>query len=464
MLETRRSTSKYSPNHVLPTLYSPDKLLFPLKLLDRVSNELKGYTWLLIGISLIAVVVSGIALYIIYAQTQAVTNLIASQSARLESISSHIASLKEEVSGIKENVSKLSTNIKGVQSRISELSSKLSLLSEKESSLEGKILDLEKKVEEAKYPITITDALGRSVTISHKPLRIVSTAPSITETLFMIGAGSQVVGVDQFSNYPPIVNELKKNGSLKVIGGFSTLNIEEILKLRPDLVITSTGVQEKYARELSDMGLTVIVMRTSSISDVFNDILTLGVVTGHPDKAVDVVNNMRETILETHEKVIAYLNTRGIKPVKVYYEIFPDYWTVGSGSYINDVIKLAGGENIFSNVTNAYFVASPEAILKDDPEIILTNYNYGQFGNPQELINHIISRQGWSNITAVKKGHIYVIQGTLEDIIDRPGPRVAIGVAALARIFYPQAFNLKGVPQTINDTVLESWGISLSAG
>jgi iron complex transport system substrate-binding protein len=429
-----------------------------------VSNELKGYALILVSISLIAVVISGIALYLIYAQTQTLTNLIAGESARLDSISSHITALKEEVGNIKENVSRLSSNIAGVQSRISELSSKLSLLGEKESSLEHKILDLEKKIEEAKYPITVTDALGRSVTISHKPVRIVSAAPSITETLFLIGAWNQVVGVDQFSNYPPIVNELKKNGTLAVIGGFATLNIEEILKIKPDLIITSTGVQEKYARELSDMGLTVIVMRTSSISDVFNDILTLGVITGHPEKAVDIVNSMRETIIETREKVTAYLNATGVEPVKVYYEIFPDYWTVGGGSYINDLIELAGGVNIFSNVTNAYFVTSPEAVLKNDPEIILTNYNYGQFGTPQELVNHIASRQGWSNITAVKNGHIYVIQGTLEDIIDRPGPRVAIGVEALARIFYPQAFNIEEIPQTINDTVLESWGINLSAG
>ena len=147
----------------------------------------------------------------------------------------------------------------------------------------------------------------------------------------------------------------------------------------------------------------------------------------------------------------------------MYYEIYPDYWTIGSGSFINDLLQLAGGVNIFSNVTRPYFVASPESIVKANPEVVLVNYNYGQFGPPSKLIQRLRSRPGWSNLTAFKEGKVYVISKGLEDIIDRPGPRAALAVDALAHILYPDAFGVK-VPEVINGTVLESWGVPTSLG
>jgi len=428
-----------------------------------------------LAISLIAVVLAGVAVYLLYAQTSQIHELLSKENEKLNQLSTDVNSLKGGVSEFKgtignfssalrlieKRVSSLEEIIKGISPKIANINESLQRIS---SRFNRSLSSLKELIQESKYPITLTDALGRTVTIPHRPLRIVSTAPAITEILFSIGAGKQVVGVDQFSNYPPVIKELKKNGTIKVVGGFSTLSLEAILKLKPDLVVTTAGVQEKYAKELIDMGLTVYVVKTASVADVFDDILVLGTITGNQDKAYELVEEMSHMILNVRERVIKYLNETGEKPLKVYYEIYPDYWTVGRSSFINDLISLAGGENIFENVTRPYFVASPESIVKGNPTVIIVNYNYGQFGTPQKLVERIASRSGWSNITAVKKKHVYVISGVLEDIMDRPGPRLVIGVEALARIFYPKAFGLKEVPMALNETVLKEWGLPLTMG
>ena len=427
-----------------------------------------------IGIGLIALIVSGVALYMLYAQSLEIRKLIHMQSAALSNLSSNVSKIREGVKNVSGGLKKFSSRVAAIDEKVQDLEAVLKNFRSELRTVKGNVSDLagsinesiaslKSMIQESRYPFSITDALGRSVTINHKPLRIVSTAPSVTEMLFLIGGGKQVVGVDQFSNYPPIVQQLRKNGTLKVVGGFSTLNIEAILKLKPDLVVMTSGVQLKYAKELSDMGVTVYVVKTETVSDIFEDVLTLGLITGHQDNAAKVVQDMSNIILNTRGKVLNYLNQTGGKEAKVYYEIYPDCWTIGSGSFINDLIQLAGGVNIFSNVTRPYFIASPESVVKANPGVILVNYNYGQFGPPNKLLQRLEKRPGWGNITAFENDRAYVISGLLEDIIDRPGPRVAIAIDALAHILYPQAFSVK-VPEVINESVLKAWGVPTSIG
>ncbi|RLG77494.1 MAG: hypothetical protein DRO10_04055 [Thermoprotei archaeon] len=410
-----------------------------------------------LGIALIALILAGVVLVFSYVQTQELRSLINSQQGKLEEIAEGVKSLGSRMNSSAEQISSL-------QERIDELSRRLADVESKFTDFNSSLTDLKKAIEESKFPVTVIDASGNAVTIPKKPERIVSGAPSITEILFSIGAGSSVVGVDQFSNYPPEVNDLVNNGSIRIIGGYATLNIEEILSLNPDLVLLDAGLQQKYAEKLSSMGITVIVLKESSIADIFNDILLLGAVTGHMDEAVTLVNQMRSMITATYQKVIQYMNQTGSEQVKVYYEIFPDYWTIGNTSFLSDVLSIAGGINIFSNESRAYFVASPEAIISADPDIILLNYNYGYYGNAEELISKVSSRQGWGNITAVHDGRIYVFSAGVEDLMVRPGPRTAIAIAIVARVLYPEAFGITQVPNEINSTVIEGWGLSLNLG
>ncbi len=458
------------------------------------------------GVAIIALILSFIALGFMYWQNQTLKALIAKQgeelskltqklgsieeglasnSGKIEDIRHEVSSMAREVSSVKSsvsnmvgslqsvqsglsgvqgNVKELSNTIRNVVTEVKSLAERLASVTSNVTSIQEQIKAVREQVESIRYPLTLTDALGRQVTIPYKPQRIVSTAPSITEILFLVGAGKNVVGVDKFSNYPPIVKELVKNGSIKVVGGFSTLSIEAILMLKPDIVFMTTGVQERYAKELAGMGITVFVLPTKSMADVFSDVLTVGLITGHFNKALKVVEEMRNIITSTRLKVEEYLNKTGGKPVKVYYEIYPDYWTVGRTSFINDIITLAGGVNIFENETTPYFVASPEAVIAANPDVILMNYNYGYFGSVNDLIKRVTSREGWANITAIKDGRIYVFSGVAEDIMVRPGPRAALAVALMARVLYPQAFGISVVPHNINETVMQEWGIPTSLG
>ncbi len=460
----------------------------------------------ILGVAIIALILSFVALGFMYWQNQSLKSLIAKQneelnklaqklgsieknlasnSGKIEDIGQKVSSVASEVSSVKSSVSNVASNLQSVrsglnsvQSNVKELSNtvrsvtaevkslaeRLASVTSNVTLIQDQIKAVQKQVESMRYPLTLTDALGRQVTIPYKPQRIVSTAPSITEILFLVGAGSNVVGVDKFSNYPPVVKELVKNGTIKVVGGFSTLNIEAILMLKPDIVFMTTGVQERYAKELAGMGVTVFVLPSRDMADVFSDILTVGLITGHFNKALKVVEEMRNIITSTRLKVEEYLNKTGGKPVKVYYEIYPDYWTVGRTSFINDIITLAGGVNIFENETTSYFVASPEAVIAANPDVILMNYNYGYFGTVNDLIKRITSREGWANITAIKDGRIYVFSGVAEDIMVRPGPRAALAIALMARVLYPQAFGITVVPHNINETVMQEWGIPTSLG
>ncbi len=460
----------------------------------------------ILGVAIIALILSFVALGFMYWQNQSLKSLIAKQneelnklaqklgsieknlasnSGKIEDIGQKVSSVASEVSSVKSSVSSVASNLQSVRSGLNSVQSNVKKLSNTVKSVTAEVKSLaerlasvtsnitliqdqikvvQKQVESMRYPLTLTDALGRQVTIPYKPQRIVSTAPSITEILFLVGAGSNVVGVDKFSNYPPVVKELVKNGTIKVVGGFSTLNIEAILMLKPDIVFMTTGVQERYAKELAGMGVTVFVLPSRDMADVFSDILTVGLITGHFNKALKVVEEMRNIITSTRLKVEEYLNKTGGKPVKVYYEIYPDYWTVGRTSFINDIITLAGGVNIFENETTSYFVASPEAVIAANPDVILMNYNYGYFGTVNDLIKRITSREGWANITAIKDGRIYVFSGVAEDIMVRPGPRAALAIALMARVLYPQAFGITVVPHNINETVMQEWGIPTSLG
>ena len=412
------------------------------------------------------VLVAAFSAYSFY-QVQTLSSKVSSISAQ-GATKEDVQSIAQSVQEIQEAITNLSTAVAELNARISQtqgLSEEIKNLSTSIEQLREYVSEEVSKLrEELKYPITLTDALGRSVTFTHPPQRIVCTAPSATEIVFAVGAGDSVIGVDQYSNYPPEVVEGKESGRIAVVGGFSTVNVEKIAELKPDVVFMTPGVQEKFVKPLENLGITVFVLWEGSIGDVYRSILTVGLITDHFDQAASLVQNISERIASTHQAVIKYLNTTGEEPLKVYYELSFDYWTVGSGSFINDVIALAGGINIFGNESMPYFQASPEAVIEADPDVIITTGMGGWYGPPQQIIQRIISRPGWSNITAVKEGRVYVLNGTLEDILVRPGPRIAAAVEVIARILYPQAFGISEVPNIINDTVAQEWGIDLGTG
>jgi iron complex transport system substrate-binding protein len=271
------------------------------------------------------------------------------------------------------------------------------------------------------FPTTVTDFQNRSVTVPKLPERIVSIGPSITEFLFALGAGPRLVGVDDFSDEPAAAKQLVKVGGIKV-------NFEQIVALKPDLVLTvkfSDGTIEK----LAGAGLQVLVVDPQTIGDVARTAILLGRVVG---SGGDV---MARDIEKRVDDVRSKTSTAPTKP-RVYHEIDASdptkIFTVGPGSYIHDLIEIAGGQNIAARATSAYPQLSAEEILRGDPEVIvLADADYS--AKPEQ----VAARSGWSAITAVKNKRIVAIAPNL---INRPGPRVGEAAEAYARLVHPELF------------------------
>ncbi|HJW48893.1 MAG TPA: cobalamin-binding protein [Candidatus Limnocylindria bacterium] len=271
------------------------------------------------------------------------------------------------------------------------------------------------------FPTTVTDFQNRSVTVPRRPERIVSIGPSITEFLFALGAGPRVVGVDDFSDEPAAAKQLEKVGGIKV-------NFEKVVSLKPDLVLTvkfSDGTIEK----LAGAGLLVLVVDPQSTGDVARTAILLGRTVGSDGET------MARDIQKRVDDVRSKTSSAATKP-RVYHEIDASdptkIFTVGPGSYIHDLIEIAGGQNIAARATSAYPQLSAEEILRGDPEIIvLAAADYS--AKPEQ----VAARAGWSVLSAVKNRRIVTIAPNL---INRPGPRVGEAAEAYARLVHPELF------------------------
>ena len=271
------------------------------------------------------------------------------------------------------------------------------------------------------FPATLTDFQNRSVTIPAQPQRLVSIGPSITAFLFALGAGPRVVGVDDFSDEPAEAATRDHVGGIKV-------NFEKVVSLKPDLVFSvkfSDGTIEK----LQAASLTVVVVDPQSVADVAKTATLLGKAVGADGDALSRSIEQRVDTVKT--KTAAITN----RP-RVYHEIDASdpakIFTVGPGSYINDLIDIAGGTNIAARTTSAYPQLSAEEILRSDPEVIvLAASDYS--AKPAQ----VAARQGWSVIAAVKNGRIVTIEPNL---INRPGPRVGEAAETYAKLVHPELF------------------------
>ena len=344
------------------------------------------------------------------------------------------------------NSMSIGASVDSMKQELSQLTSQVEELNSRLQNITGEAARLKEAINELRslFPLTITDALGRVVVIPREPERIVSMAPSITETLFALNLGDKVVGVDQFSNYPPEVEELKKEGKIEVIGGFTTPSIEKIAALNPDLVI-AVELQAPFVKILESLGINVIVVKSESITDIYTSITTIGQATGQMDKAQEVISDLKQKIRNVWEK------TENIsEKLKVIHIVwFKPLMVAGQKSYINDIVSMAGGINAFGDVTEAYPMVSPEAIIEVQPDVIIVSGHASPGKSPEEIIDYLKSLPGLADLKAVKEGRIYVLMDEAEDALVRPGPRVAVAIEIIAKILYPESFGLEEVPRVI---------------
>ncbi|HYZ77483.1 MAG TPA: ABC transporter substrate-binding protein [Gaiellaceae bacterium] len=264
------------------------------------------------------------------------------------------------------------------------------------------------------FPVTVTAANGK-VTLRHKPHRIVSLSSTATEDLFAIGAGRQVVAVDQFSDYPKRAPRTKLNAI--------TPNVEAIARYRPDLVVVAFDANN-VVRALGKLHVPVLLEPAAkNLPGAYAQIRQLGVATGHRGAAATLVAKLRKRIASLLATV-----PRRAKGRSVYHEISPDHYSATSGTFIGSIYRLFGLQNIADRAGSGsgYPQLSDEYIVAANPELIVLADTTccGQSAKT------VAARPGWGSIEAVKRGAIVPVD---DSIAARWGPRITTFVAAIAR-------------------------------
>ncbi len=268
-------------------------------------------------------------------------------------------------------------------------------------------------------PITVTDDSGAEVTLDKAAERIVSLAPADTEIAYAIGAGDKMVAGTSYDDYPEEAKALPK------IGDFNNPNIEKTASFSPDLVLAAGGLQAKLQSKLEALGMTVYVVDPKTYDDVINTIENIGKLTGSEEGAATVVATMTAARQEVQAAV------GDLPKTTTFLEIYSKpLMTAGSDTFIDDMITTAGGENIGAQAGSGFPTFSTEVLVKDDPQVYIADS--GSMSKPGD----INARAGFSDLTAVKDGHVYVIE---DSTIARPGPRLAEGLKALAGMIHPEA-------------------------
>ncbi len=265
------------------------------------------------------------------------------------------------------------------------------------------------------------DALGRVVSLKTPPKRIVSMAPSLTEILYYLGLGDHVVGVTQFSYYPPEAAHKPK------VGSYINLNVERIISLNPDLAIgTADGNKASVVRLLEQVGIPVYIVNPRKVRDVISTIAALGDLCGVGRKAKELTSCLVRRVDYISKK------TAGLRRPLVFLQInMKPIMTVNRNTFHHDVIQLAGGENMSQDEPVTYPRISVEEVIKRNPEIIIISSmeRGGRFEQArQEWFK-------WSVIQAVKERRIHLVES---DLLDRPSPRIIEGVDIMARLIHPE--------------------------
>ncbi|MGC4096830.1 MAG: cobalamin-binding protein [Nitrospira sp.] len=266
---------------------------------------------------------------------------------------------------------------------------------------------------------SFVDDAGHRIYLSKPPARIVSLAPSITEILFALGLDEQIVGVTDFCDYPDAAKSKPKVG-------YSNPSTEALLALRPELVLTPRDfLRPDLQAKLDQLKIPLFVLDAHTVEDILLHIQTLGKMFEKTSAANDVTQHMRQRITELRRKVET-LPARRV----LYVLNSQPLIAVGPGSFIHPMIGLAGGVNIAAQAGVAYPKLSMEAVLKEDPEVLIF---------PSETVprSEQLQWKRWNSLSAVKQQRFHEVSSSL---LNRPGPRIIEGLEQLARAIHPETF------------------------
>ena len=254
--------------------------------------------------------------------------------------------------------------------------------------------------------VTVTDMYGREITLSEPATRIVALTPSDCEILCALGCEDALVGRGKYCDYPASIQELP------VVQSGAETNIEEILALNPQVVLMSDMSQtEEQANMLEENGVKVVISDANDIAGVYTAIRMIGTLMGKDAEAETLIADMQATFDE-----IAAKSEKSGKTV--YFEVSPlqwGLWTAGSSTFMDELAALCGASNVFSDI-EGWQAISEEQVIDRNPDYIVSIAGMGDTG-----VEEILSREGWSDVTAVKNGDVYSADS---NAISRPGPRL----------------------------------------
>jgi len=264
----------------------------------------------------------------------------------------------------------------------------------------------------------VADEAGRRVRLPEKIDRIVSLAPNLTEIVYAVGAGDQLVGDTEYCDYPSQARSVAK------IGDTMHPSIERIIALKPQIVLVSTASQlEAFTKQLDQQNIAVYVTNPQSLDDVFRSIQTLGDLFGHHDSTVTLVQELRARAFAVDVAI------RDAKPVRIFYQVSDSpLYTIGRDSYLTDLVRRAGGVSVTADVPGAFPRLSDEAALASRPDAIILPTG-GSMGTANSKVAVALK-----NSAAALNNRVFKIN---EDHLQRPGPRLVDGLEEMARALHP---------------------------
>ncbi|WP_277586911.1 ABC transporter substrate-binding protein [Psychrobacillus antarcticus] len=280
--------------------------------------------------------------------------------------------------------------------------------------------------DETTFPITMTDAVGEEITLEEAPKTIVSMQPSNTEILFALDLNEEIVGVNDYDNYPEEALEKEKIGGVE-------FSVEKIVAMNPDIVFaheSALGMGEAGIQQIRDAGVKVYVVKNAmDFNETYTTIEEIGRATGKLAEAQKIVEDMKVKVEEVKEKVA---NVETKKTVFVETSDVPQIYTPGKGTFMQEILDIVNAENIAAD-QEGWFIMEPEEIVKRNPDVIIVMYNY-----VEGIVESVKARDGFDSITAVKNNEVVQVD---ENLTSRTGPRLAEGLEEVAKAIYPEAFS-----------------------
>lgn len=246
---------------------------------------------------------------------------------------------------------------------------------------------------------TVTDDYGRTVVVPAAPQRVVSLSPAVTEIMFALGAGDLLVGRTDFCVYPDAA------GDIPSIGGISNLNVERILSMQPDLIISGSMVGKKFTDQFDQMGTPMVcVIEKPKFEALYDNIKAIGKLVGKEHEADSLIENLKLRM----ESLLAHGDSsQNTQLPSVYYVVgfgAGGNFTAGGNTFINDIIRMAGGRNIAEDIEGWSY--SLEALVKEDPNFIIVR---------REDSAAFCGMKPYNRLSAVKNGHVIgIVSGTLD--------------------------------------------------